>query len=219
MKLTKKEKKMKLIIFGSTGGTGRQIVTQALEQGHDVTAFARSPEKLDQKHEKLKMVQGNVLDFASVERAIQGQDVVLCALGLSAIMDKTMLRANGTKNIIRAMEKTGVKRFICQSSAGVGDSSDTLPFLMKYLIVPFLLRRVFADHEIQENYIKESQLDWIIARPAALTDGERTGSYQHGFTADNKTVTNKVSRADTADFMLKQLVDNNYLHKTPCISY
>ena len=209
---------MKLIIFGSTGGTGRQIVAQALEQGHDVTAFARSPEKLDQKHEKLRVVQGNVLDFASVERAIQGQDVVLCALGMS-MKDKTMLRANGTKNIIRTMEKTGVKRFICQSSAGVGDSSDMLPFLMKYLIVPFMLRRAFADHEIQENYIKESQLDWIVVRPAALTDGEHTGSYQHGYTADNKTVTNKISRADTADFMLKQLADNSYLHKMPCISY
>ncbi len=209
---------MKLIIFGPTGSTGRQVVTQALEQGHDVTAFARSPEKLDQKHEKLQVIKGNVLDFASVERAIQGQDVVLCTLGLPPT-DKSNLRANGTKNIIRAMEKTGVKRFICQSSAGVGDSRDTLPFLMKYLIVPFMLRRAFADHEIQENYIKESQLDWIIVRPTVLTDGERTGSYQHGFTADNKTVTSKISRADTADFMLKQLVDNHYLHKTPCISY
>ena len=209
---------MKLIIFGSTGRTGRQVVTQALEQGHDVTAFARSPEKLDQKHEKLQVITGDVLDFASVERAIQGQDVVLCTLGLPP-MDKSNLRANGTKNIIRAMEKTGVKRFICQSSDGVGDSSDTLPFLMKYLIVPFILRRAFADHEIQENYIKESQLDWIIVRPVALTDGEHTGSYQHGFTADNKTVTNKISCADTADFMLTQLADNNYLHKTPWISY
>ena len=210
---------MKLIIFGSTGDTGRQIVTQALEQGHDVTAFVRSPERLDQKHEKLQVIKGNVLEYASLERAIQGQDVVLCTLGLSAIMDKSNLRANGTKNIIRAMEKTGVKRFICQSTAGVGDSRDTLPFLMKYLIVPFILRRAWADHEIQENYIKESQLEWIIARPAALTDGGHTGSYQHGFTADNKTVTNKISRADTADFMLKQLADNNYLHKTPSISY
>ena len=209
---------MKLIIFGSTGSTGRQVVTQALEQGYDVTAFARSPEKLDQKHEKLQVIKGNVLDFASVERAIQGQDVVLCTLGLPP-MDKSNLRANGTKNIIRAMEKTGIKRFICQSSDGVGDSRETLPLLMKYLIVPFMLRRAFADHEIQENYIKESQLDWIIVRPVALTDGEHTGSYQHGYTADNKTVTFKISRADTADFMLKQLADNNYLHKTPSISY
>ena len=209
---------MKLIVFGSTGSTGHQVVTQALEQGHDVTAFARSPEKLDQKHEKLQVIKGNVLDYASVERAIHGQDVVLCTLGLPP-MDKSNLRANGTKNIIRAMEKSGVKRFICQSSDGVGDSRDTLPFLMKYLIVPFMLRRAFADHEIQENFIKESQLDWIIVRPAALTDGEHTGSYQHGYTADNKTVTFKISRADTADFMLKQLADNNYLHQTPSISY
>ena len=209
---------MILIIFGSTGDTGRQVVTQALEQGHEVTAFARSPEKLDQKHEKLQVIKGNVLDFSSVERAIQGQDVVLCTLGLPP-MDKSNLRANGTKNIIRAMEKTGAKRFICQSSDGVGESRDTLPFLMKYLIVPFMLRRAFADHEIQENYIKESQLDWIIVRPVALTDGEHTGSYQHGYTADNKTVKFKISRADTADFMLKQLADNNYLHKTPSISY
>jgi len=209
---------MKLIIFGSTGNTGRQVITQALEQGHEVTAVARSPEKLDQKHEKLQVIKGNVLDFASVERAIQGQDVVLCTLGLPP-MDKSNLRANGTKNIIRAMEKTGVKRFICQSSDGVGDSRDTLPFLMKYLIVPFMLRRAFADHEIQENYIKESQLDWIIVRPVALTDGEHTGSYKHGYTVDNETVKFKISRADTADFMLKQLADNNYLHKTPSISY
>ena len=209
---------MKLIIFGSTGSTGRQVVGQVLEHGHDVTAFARSPEKLDQKHEKLQIIKGNVLDFASVERAIQGQDVVLCTLGLPP-MDKSNLRANGTKNIIRAMEKNGTKRFICQSSDGVGESRDTLPFLMKYLIVPFMLRRAFADHEIQESYIKESQLDWIIVRPVALTDGEHTGSYQHGYTADNKTVKFKISRADTADFMLKQLADNKYLHKTPSISY
>jgi putative NADH-flavin reductase len=209
---------MKLIIFGSTGGTGRQVVRQALEQGHDVTAFARSPEKIDQRHEKLQVIKGNVLDFASVERAIKGQDAVLCTLGLPP-KGKDNLRAEGTKNIIRAMEKTGVQRFICQSSYGIGDSSDTLPFLMKYFIVPLILRRAFADHEIQEGYIKKSQLDWIIVRPAALTDGESTGSYQHGDIADDKTITFKISRADTAGFMLQQLADDNYLLKTPGLSY
>ena len=209
---------MKLIIFGSTGSTGRQVVGQALEHGHDVTAFARSPEKLDQKHEKLQVIKGDVLDFTSVERAIQGQDVVLCTLGMPP-MDKSNLRAKGTKNIIRAMETTGVNRLICQSTTGVGDSRDLMPFLVKYLIVPLILRRAWADHENQENYIKESQLKWTIVRPTALTDGGHTGSYQHGFTADNKKVTNKISRADTADFMLKQLADVTYLHKTPCISY
>jgi putative NADH-flavin reductase len=215
---TEKEKKMKVIIFGSTGSTGRQVVTQALEQGHDVTAFVRSPEKLGLQNEKLQVIKGDVLDLASVESAIQGQDAVLCTLGRPP-MDKSNLRANGTKNIIRAMEKTGVRRFICQSSDGVGESRETLPPFMKYIIVPFMLRRAFADHEIQENHVKESQLDWVIARPTALTDGEHTGSYQHGYTAENKTVTFKISRADTADFMLKQLADDSYLHATPSISY
>jgi putative NADH-flavin reductase len=159
-----------------------------------------------------------VLDLDSVERAVHGQDVVLCNLGMPPA-DKSNLRANGTKNIIRAMEKTGVKRLICQSSHGVGDSRETLPFVMKYLIVPLFLRRAFADHEMQESYVRESQLDWIIVRPTALTDGAHTGAYQHGYTAENRTVTNKISRADTADFMLKQLIDNTYLHKTPSISY
>lgn len=209
---------MKLIIFGSTGNTGRQVVTQALEQGHEVTAFARSPEKLNQKHIKLQVVKGDVLDFASVKNTIKGGDAVICTLGLPP-EDKSNLRANGTKNIIRAMEETGTKRFVCQSSYGVGDTRDSLPFLMKYFFVPFVLKRAFADHEIQENSIRESELDWIIVRPVALSGGNHTGSYQHGFTADNQTVTFKISHADTADFMLKQLEGNNYLHKTPSISY
>ena len=209
---------MKLTVFGSTGSTGRQVVAQALKQGHEVTAFARSPEKFNKKHEKLKVIKGNVLDLASVERAIQGQDAVLCTLG-SGPMDKSNLRASGTKNIILAMERTGVKRFICQSSDGVGSTRDTLPFLYKYFIVPLILRRVFADHEIQENYIRKSRLDWIIARPTALNDGEYTGSYQHGYAPGDKPVTSKISRADTADFMLKQLADNHYLHRAPSISY
>jgi putative NADH-flavin reductase len=213
-----KGEKMKLTIFGSTGGTGRQVVTQALEQGHTVTAFARSPEKLDQKHEKLQVAKGDVMDFALVERAIQGQDAVLCTLGLEA-MSQNKLRANGTKNIIQAMEKTGVRRIICQSALGVGDSRDVLPFHYKHLIIPLMLGRVYADHEIQEKHLKESQLDWIIVRPGTLSNGDRTGAYKHGFAADDKTPTLKISRADVADFMLRQLTEDTYRHKTPCISY
>ncbi len=210
---------MKLIIFGSTGRTGRQLVTQALEQGYDVTAFARSPEEFGLSHERLKVVQGDVLNLASVERALQGQDVVFCSLGMPNIMDKSQLRAKGTKNIIRAMEKTGIKRFICQSGLGAGDSHEALPFHYKYLIAPLFMGALYADHNLQENHIKASHLDWTIVRPGSLNDGEWTGTYQHGYTTENKPATIKISRADTAHFMLKQLVDNNYLHKTPCVSY
>lgn len=209
---------MKLLIFGSTGGTGRQLVEQALAQGHVVTAFARNPAKLDLKHVNLQVVQGDVMNFASVEEAMQGQEAVLCALG-SPASTKNMVRADGTRNIIRAMEKVGVRRFICQTSLGYGDSRDVLPFFMKYLIVPLMLRHAFADHEVQENYIKQSQLDWIIVRPVNLTNGRHTGVYRHGFAATDKTIKLKISRADVADFMLKQLMDDKYLHQTPGVSY
>jgi putative NADH-flavin reductase len=83
----------------------------------------------------------------------------------------------------------------------------------------FLLRQVFADHVIQENYVKQSSLNWTIVRPSAFTDGNRTGNYQHGFSGNDKMTKPKISRADVADFMLKQLTDNSYLYKTPGVSY
>lgn len=207
---------MKLLIFGSTGSTGRQLVEQALEQGHTVTAFARDPSKLEARHDNLKVVQGDAVDYPSVEKAVQGQDVVLCSLGAGA---KGTVRSEGTKNIVRAMEKAGVRRFICQSSLGVGDSRDNLNFFWKYIMFGGLLRQAYADHVSQEDYVNQSRLDWIIVRPAAFTDGERTGEYRHGFSGSDKTAKLKISRADVADFMLKQLTDDTYLHKMPGLSY
>jgi len=210
---------MKVIIFGATGNTGIQVVTQALGQGHEVTAFVRDPAKFNQHHENLQVIKGDVLDYDTVERSVKGHDAVLCSIGLPPF-DKSNLRAKGTRNIIRAMENTGVKRLICQSSDGVGEGRKTLPFLYKYLLVPFILRRVFADHEIQEQYIKQSRLDWTIVRPTALTNGVQRDEYFHGSIPDStQPVTFKISRADTAGFMLKQLTDNFYLRKTPSLSY
>jgi putative NADH-flavin reductase len=117
------------------------------------------------------------------------------------------------------MEKIGVRRLISLSSHGVGDTREMLPLLYKYVIVPIFLRRAFDDHEVQENYIKQSRLDWTIVRPTALTDGQRTGAYRHGVPVSEKNLKNKISRADVADFMLKQLREDTYLRKTPTISY
>ena len=207
---------MKLVIFGSTGNTGHQLVLQALEQGHTVTAFARNPAKLEIEHANLTAVQGDALDSASVEKAVDRQDAVLCSLGAGA---KGTIRSEGTRNIVRAMEKAGVSRFICQSTLGIGNSRANLDFFMKHIMFGFLLRRAYADHVSQEDYVKESRLDWTIVRPAALTDGNRTGVYRHGFPSTDKTIKGKISRADVADFMLKQLTDRTYLHETPGLSY
>ncbi|MFQ5550485.1 MAG: NAD(P)-dependent oxidoreductase [Gemmatimonadales bacterium] len=207
---------MKLLIFGATGSVGRQLVEQALAQGHTVTAFTRDPAKLQINHANLRVAQGDVMDFASVERAVQGQDEVLCSIGAGR---KGTIRSEGTRNIIRAMENVGVRRFVCQSTLGAGDSRGNLSFFWKYIMFGFLLRQAYADHVSQENYVKQSHLDWTIVRPAAFTDGDRTGQYRHGFSATDKTTRLKIARADVADFMLKQLTDDTYLHKMPGVSY
>lgn len=111
---------MKIIVFGATGTVGIEIVKQSLTNGHEVTAFVRNAEKLSSfKHENLKIVQGDVLNAADVKHALQDQEVVLCALGDGS---KGKVRAAGTENIIRAMHCAGVRRLICQSTLGAGDS-------------------------------------------------------------------------------------------------
>lgn len=209
---------MKLLIFGSTGGTGRELVKQALDQGHSVTAYARDPAKIeDIQHSSLKIVCGDVLNPAAVESSVAGQEAVFISIGAGA--RRTTLREEGTRNIVEAMQGTGVKRLICQSSLGVGDSRANLPFFTKYIIVDVFLRYAFADHERQEAVVRQSLLDWTIVRPPHLKDAPRTEVYRHGFPTTDTRIKGWISRADVADFMLKQLVDDAYLHQTLGVSY
>ena len=209
---------MKLVIFGSTAGTGRELLKQALEDGHDVSAFARTPEKIDDLgHANLRVVQGDVLDSGAVAEAVEGQEAVFCTIGAGA--GRTTLREDATRNIVQAMDAAGVQRLICQSSLGVGDSRANLGFFTKHVIVGFFLRHAFADHERQEAVIKQSSLKWTIVRPPHLLDTLRTGVYRHGFAPTDRDIKGQISRADVADFMLKQLTDDSYVHGTPGVSY
>ena len=117
------------------------------------------------------------------------------------------------------MQGTDVKRLISLSSLGVGDSRANLPFFTKYIIVAVFLRHAFVDHERQEAVVKQSLLDWTIVRPPHLKDGPRTEVYRHGFPTMDTRIKGWISRADVADFMLKQIVDDTYLHQTPGVSY
>jgi putative NADH-flavin reductase len=208
---------MKLIVFGSTGTIGRQLIFHALELGHEVTAFARNKEKLsDIIHTNLRIVEGDVFNFPSVKEAVKGQDVVLIALGAGR---KGKVRSEGTLNIIKAMEQIRIKRLICQTTLGAGESRGNLNFFWKRIMFGWFLKDAYEDHELQEKYIMDSPLDWTIVRPAAFTDGKLTGQYKHGFGADDHSIKLKISRPDVALFMLMQLSSNMYLHKTPALSY
>ncbi len=210
---------MNVAIFGSTGNTGQQLIKQALEQGHTVTAFARAPSKITKEHPNLRIVKGDALNISHVKQALPEQDAILCALGMPNIRDKSQLRSKATQVIIQAMQQLKVKRLICLSALGVGDSRPLLPMFYKYFLAPIFMHHLYLDHNLQEQHIQQSQLDWTIVRPGVLNNGQLTSSYQHGLTADCQSISSKISRSDTAQFMLNQLSSELYLHETPFLSY
>jgi len=203
--------RLHILIIGATGGTGRQLVRQALELGHQVAAFVRTPARLKVEHPNLRIVKGNVLDYASLESAVRGQNVVVCALGHKRWFYPNKILSEGTGNILRAMKTCDVPRLVCESSLGIGNSVGRLGLLYTFFVIPLILPFIFWDKVRQEKLIAESGVDWVIVRPAVLTNGAARGSYRHGPNLGNFLRTNRISRADVADFMLKQLTDDTYL--------
>ncbi len=203
---------MKIVVFGASGKTGILIVYQALNQGHQVTAFARQPSKVTIQHKNLRIIQGDIMETDKVKMAVEGQDAVLCALGVNKNKPSTLL-SDGTKNILNAMESSGIKRFICMSSAGIL-GNDT-GFWFGKIIMPLFLRHVFADKLRQVRVIEESKADWVILRPTGLTDAPKTNTYKVNL---GNPTSGSIPRADVADFMLKLLNDKRYDGKMPALS-
>ncbi|HTK82290.1 MAG TPA: SDR family oxidoreductase [Bacteroidota bacterium] len=210
---------MNILIIGATGGTGRELTKQALEQGHHVTAFARKPSRVTIAHENLTVVGGSVTDYRTIDGAVKGKDAVLSALGHKKWIVKTSILSRGTQNIITAMEKHGVPRLICETSIGVGNSRGRLGLYYTLLVIPFIIYFYFKDKELQEELIKKSSLVWTIVRPGKLTNGPRRTLYRHGLAIGSKISTVRISRASVAEFMLKQLTDTSYIRKTPGVAY
>lgn len=207
---------MRITVFGASGSVGRHVVEQALAAGHEVTAFTRDSGNITVRHPRLEVTQGDATDLAAVQDAVAGRDAVVVALGAGR---QAGIREIGTRTVITAMEQAGVKRLICQSTMGAGDSRGNLNFVWKYLMFGMLLRKAYADHQRQEELVRKSTLDWTIVRPGAFTDGERTGEYRHGFDGQDRTTQMKISRADVADFLLRQLTDDGYRGRAVGLSY
>ena len=202
-------------IVGATGGTGRQLVAQALERGLEVTAFVRDPSRLTITHPKLTVVRGDVLEATSVDGAMRGQEAVLSALGHKRYYFPRRILSEGTRNIVRAMEAHGVSRFVCETALGIGDSAGRLGLYYTFFTIPVVLPLYFWDKTRQERIIAASSVEWTIVRPGVLTNGEKRGRYRHGFHLGSFLWTVRISRADVADFMLNQLESDTYLRKAP----
>jgi putative NADH-flavin reductase len=201
----------RVLIIGATGGTGSQLVQQALERSYTVTALVRNPSKLQSNHPQLNVVQGNVLDEGDVSKAMTGQDAVLCALGHKQFFRPTLILSEGTQNILLAMEAQSVTRLVCETSLGIGDSAFRMGLYYTFFVIPVILPFYYWDKTRQERLIARSSVDWVIVRPGVLTDGDKRGHPRHGRHIGSFLWTVRISRADVAGFMLDQLAPDTYL--------
>lgn len=212
---------MKVLIFGATGNIGRLTVKEAIAAGHEVTGFARSPEKLEMESENLHKVSGDAMDVDSVDAAMPGHDAVIIVFGVpvnwSTLTSVPDLCTVGTQNIIASMKRHNVQRLICMTGIGAGDSKGHGRFVYNNVIQPLILGRIYTDKNRQEKAVKESNLNWTIVRPSEFTDKPAEGQYKAWTNLEGKKATT-ISRADVADFLVKQMSSEEFLHKTTLIT-
>jgi putative NADH-flavin reductase len=198
---------MRLFILGATGGTGRQLIGQALARGHQVTAFVRSPEKLGARQQGLSVQQGDPRDAAALNVALSGHDAVLSALGPPGPRRSTILR-DSALSTVSAMQSAGIRRLLIVSAAILFEDMGVLAALLRRT----LLRNVVVDSGEMEQVVTASNLEWTIVRPPRLTNAPPTGRYQ---VADNRYPPGKraLSRADLAHFLLDELDQRIHLRQ------
>mgnify|MGYP001190822596 CR=1 FL=1 len=208
---------MKVIVFGATGTVGRLAVENLLKAGHSVTAFARSPEKLNLSDPKLRLAAGDAMKLSDVTAAVAGHDAVVVTLG-SGMSRKSKIRSQGTMNVIKAMQIHGVRRLIAQSTLGARDSWPTLNFWWKRVMFGVLLAPVFRDHELQEQLVEASGLDWTIVRPSAFTDQPTTRPVIEDVQNTARGLDLKIARSELARFLTRQLSDRQYIGRAVGLS-
>src|SRR5918995_1657710 len=221
---------MRLVIFGATGGTGRRLVERAIAEGHEVTAFVRNPSRMTARHQRLKVIVGDAFDPGHVRGAVAANEAVISVLGSRQPSNPLRPRSPGdpncpasagSGNIIAAMKEHGLRRFVCQTAWGVGESKQDPGFAGAFImnvLVPPLLRDEYAEKEAQERIIRESDLEWIIVRPMILTNGPWTNDYRTGDDL-NRGRGPYISRADVADFVMREFTADTFGRSTPAIGY
>ena len=207
---------MKILVLGATGATGRQVVSQALAAGHEVTALVRNPARLDGEDARVRVVSGSIDDADKLAAAARGQDAVIATLGVGNAFRSGGLIARSVPMIIRAMQAAGLRRLVFMSSCGVGTTMAQTPCLQRAFMQLFL-RDIFADKAAGEEILRASDLDWTIAYPVALTHGAKSGRYRSGEHLELRGFPT-ISRADVADFLVRQVADRAYLRKGVLLS-
>lgn len=207
---------MKVAIFGGTGKTGQHLVQQALGLGHEVVVLARTPSNFTIQHPKLTVLQGDIVDAARVEATILGADAVVSVLGPRSNKPEFII-SKGTEHILNAMKQHNVRRIIISAGAGVRDPHDKPNFIDHFFgfLLNLLSKNAVEDMKQVVDKVRNSDRDWFVIRVPMLTDQAAQATLKIGYVGD---ITPRLSRADMAAFMLKQLDDDTYLRKAPAIS-
>lgn len=195
---------MRIVVFGASGRTGREVVRRALSRGHTVTAFVRQSARLPIVDPHLEVIEGDVANLTAVQGAIAHQDAVVSSLGVGKPLKHDPDVIAGVQHIISGMQAQGVRRLIYQSFIGVTESRSAVGFVLRY-IAPLPLRHEIADHEAKEALVKASPTEWTIVRPPKLTDGPASGTYRVGEHISTGKPIPLLSRADVAQFIVQEL--------------
>lgn len=223
---------MKLTVIGATGGTGRHVVAAALAAGHQVTAVARKPDDLPEKARKVR-VDFDATIQEDVESAVRGAESVISCLGARSRRSGGVC-SRGTQSVVNAMHATGVRRLVVISSESMTviptrtnpDPPDHDPgegFVLRYLVGPLVrnlvLKDVYADQGAMEDVVRESGLDWTLARPAGLTNGKHTGAWRTAIDRKPHRGGFTISRADLAHFLLEAADDPEAIGRAITVCY
>ncbi len=209
---------MKIVVIGASRGIGLEIVSQALERGHEVTALLRDPAKLALEHARLHKVRGDVGKPDDVLMAMSGQDAVCTCVGVNPTREPVELFSRGARNVLAALQDAPTTKLVAVTGVGAGDSRGHGGFFYDKILQPLLLGTIYADKDREEQLIKASAADWLIVRPGSLTDGPRTKDYR-AITDLSGVTAGKISRADVADFILNQLESPSLFKQTPLLTY
>lgn len=209
---------MKFLLIGATGSTGEAIVKQGLARGHDITALVRDASKAAVSDLHLRVVVGDILNAQDVDAAMTGQEAVICSLGTSVTFKHVTLFSDGTRNLLNAMCNQSIRRIVCITGIGAGDSRGHGGFIYNRVIEPTVLHTIYEDKDRQEELLRQCDRDWIIVRPAQLTNEHAKGEYRVLLDLSGIKV-GQIARADVAAFVLKQLTSSEYVRKTPLLTY
>lgn len=211
---------MHLTVFGSTRGTGAQVVRLALDAGHTVTAAARNPADVQVSHERLHPVRADVLDLPSLSGSVTGADAVISALGASNGRQPTTLYSAGVTNILDTMRTAGVRRFIGLSAQPVTPRAEA-GLVERWVVYPILYRffgAIYADMARMEQVLRHSETDWTIVRPPRLTEGPLTERYRMAVNHHLRGA-RTISRSDLAAAILDLLDNPDAVRTTVAVAY